>query len=113
MEDWEVTQALANAMGLGWNYAHPREILAEIARLTPSFAGVSGEKLEQAGSPQWPVNDAHPAGSPAIHTATFGRAQGNFVGTVSVSPDGQHGQLFLHTSTKCSLYALSHMANTR
>src|ERR1700741_52423 len=40
MEDWQVTQALANAMGLDWTYDHPSEIMDEIARLTPSFAGV-------------------------------------------------------------------------
>ena len=42
-QEWEATQALANAMGLGglgWSYTHPREIMAEIARLTPTFAGV-------------------------------------------------------------------------
>ena len=39
-EDWEVTQLLANAIGADWNYTHPSEIIDEIARLTPSFAGL-------------------------------------------------------------------------
>jgi formate dehydrogenase major subunit len=39
LEDWEVTQRLAQAMGLDWNYTHPSEIMDEIARLTPTFAG--------------------------------------------------------------------------
>ena len=43
MGDWEVTQALANAMGLGWNYSHPSEVMDEISRLTPSFAGEDPE----------------------------------------------------------------------
>ena len=38
--DWEVTQKLANTMGLDWNYTHPSEIMDEIAATTPSFAGV-------------------------------------------------------------------------
>ena len=41
LADWEVTQKLAQAMGLAWNYAHPSEIMDEIAATTPSFAGVS------------------------------------------------------------------------
>ncbi|MBP6112651.1 MAG: formate dehydrogenase subunit alpha, partial [Sphingobium sp.] len=41
LEDWQVTQALANAMGLGWGYTDSSQIVDEIARLTPSFAGVS------------------------------------------------------------------------
>ena len=38
LADWQVTQALANALGLGWDYAHPSEIMDEIARLTPTTA---------------------------------------------------------------------------
>ena len=41
LEDWQVTQALANAMGAGWSYTDTAQIMDEIARLTPSFAGVS------------------------------------------------------------------------
>ncbi len=55
--DWEVTQLLANAMGARLELHHPSEILDEIARLTPTFAGVSWERLEREGSLQWPVND--------------------------------------------------------
>ena len=46
MGDWEVTQAISNAMGYKMHYTHPSEIMAEIARTTPTFAGVSYEKLD-------------------------------------------------------------------
>src|SRR5690606_29075436 len=39
--DWEVTQKLAQAMGLSWDYTHPSQIMDEIAQTTPSFANVS------------------------------------------------------------------------
>jgi formate dehydrogenase major subunit len=42
------------------NYSHPSEIMDEIARLTPTFAGVSYAKLDRLGSIQWPCNDARP-----------------------------------------------------
>ena len=41
LADWEVTQKLAQAMGLTWDYTHPSEIMDEIAKTTPSFAFVS------------------------------------------------------------------------
>lgn len=91
LSDWEVTQALANAMGLGWDYAHPSEILAEIARLTPSFAGVSWERLERAGSLQWPVNAQFPDGAPVMHVDGFVRGKGKFVVTEYVPTDERTG----------------------
>ena len=54
--DWEITQLLANAMGYPMNYAHPSEIMDEIARLTPTFTGVSFARLDELGSIQWPCN---------------------------------------------------------
>jgi formate dehydrogenase major subunit len=94
MEDWQVTQALANAMDLGWDYAHPSEIMDEIARLTPSFAGVSHARLEAAGSLQWPVDAAHPDGSPIMHVGGFVRGKGRFVVTDYVPTDEKTGPRF-------------------
>ncbi|TAN64743.1 MAG: formate dehydrogenase subunit alpha [Methylobacter sp.] len=75
-QDWEVTQMLANAMGYPMNYSHPSEIMDEIARLTPSFTGVSYEKIERLGSVQWPCNDEAPEGTPIMHTDHFLRENG-------------------------------------
>jgi len=94
LADWEVTQALANALGLGWSYTHPREIMAEIARLTPTFAGVSHERLDREGSLQWPVNEAHPDGSPIMHMEGFVRGKGHFVVTDYVPTDEKTGPRF-------------------
>ncbi len=94
LEDWEVTQQLARAMGLDWNYAHPSEIMDEIARLTPSFKGVSFDRLDQEGSLQWPVNDAAPDGSPIMHIDGFVRGKGKFVVTDYVPTDEKTGPRF-------------------
>jgi len=94
MEDWEVTQALAHAMGLDWNYSHPSEIMDEIARLTPTFAGVSFARLKEAGSLQWPVNEAAPDGSPIMHVDGFVRGKGQFVVTDYVPTDEKTGPRF-------------------
>jgi formate dehydrogenase major subunit len=79
--DWEITQLLANALGLKMNYAHPREIMEEIAALTPTFTGVSFEKLDRLGSLQWPCNDQHPEGTPTMHVDSFVRGKGKFLVT--------------------------------
>ncbi len=74
--DWEVTMALSDALGYPMRYRHPSDIMDEIARLTPTFSGVSYEKLEQMGSIQWPCNDAAPGGTPTMHIGKFVRPQG-------------------------------------
>ena len=79
--DWEVTVALSNALGYPMHYNHPSEIMAEIAALTPSFRGVSYERLNQLGSIQWPCNDAAPNGTPTMHVDAFIRGKGKFINT--------------------------------
>ena len=66
-EDWEITCLISEAMGYPMHYDHPSEIMDEIARLTPTFAGVSFERIEQLGSIQWPCNDRAPEGTPVMH----------------------------------------------
>ena len=92
--DWEVTQDLARALGLDWNYAHPSEIMDEIARLTPTFKGVSHARLDAEGSLQWPVNDAAPEGSPIMHVDGFVRGKGKFMVTDYIPTDEKTGPRF-------------------
>jgi len=77
--DWEITQLLSNAVGYPMNYAHPSEIMDEIARLTPTFTGVSFDRIDQLGSIQWPCNAAHPEGTPTMHVGEFVRGKGKFL----------------------------------
>jgi formate dehydrogenase major subunit len=68
--DWEIIQLIANRLGGNWNYQHPSEIMDEVARLTPLFAGVNYERLEGYKSLQWPV-DADGTDSPLLFTERF------------------------------------------
>ncbi len=92
--DWEVTQMLANAMGANWTYTHPSQIMDEIALTTPSFAGVSYEKLETMGSIQWPCNEKAPQGTPLMHVDGFVRGRGKFIRTEYVATDEKTGPRF-------------------
>jgi formate dehydrogenase major subunit len=92
--DWEITLLLSKALGYKMPYAHPSEIMDEIAALTPTFAGVSYEKLDELGSIQWPCNDAAPEGTPVMHRAGFARGKGLFVLTEYVATDEKVGPRF-------------------
>ena len=81
MQEWEATQALANAMGYPMAYDSAEDILREIAALTPSFAGVTFDLLDREGSVQWPCNDAAPTGTPIMHEEEFVRGRGLFLRT--------------------------------
>ncbi|NBZ89062.1 formate dehydrogenase subunit alpha [Stagnihabitans tardus] len=92
--DWEVTQMFANAMGAEWGYTHPAQIMEEIALTTPSFAGVTYEKLETMGSIQWPCNEKSPEGTPLMHVDGFVRGKGRFINTEYVATDERTGPRF-------------------
>ena len=88
LADWEVTMKLSNAMGYPMSYTHPREIMAEIAALTPTFSGVTYEKIEKHGSVQWPCNESTPElGTEIMHTGKFVRGKGRFIITQYVASD--------------------------
>jgi len=94
LADWEVTMALSNALGFPMHYSHPSEIMDEIAHLTPSFAGVSYEKLDQLGSIQWPCNESAPNGTPMMHVDRFVRGKGKFMITEFVPTEERTGPRF-------------------
>ena len=87
MSEWEVTCALAQAMGYDMHYNNASEIMDEIAKVTPTFAGVSFAKLDKAGSVQWPCNDNAPLGTPIMHVKKFVRGEGQFITTPYVPTD--------------------------
>ncbi|TDF31347.1 formate dehydrogenase subunit alpha [Delftia tsuruhatensis] len=93
--DWEVTQLLANALGYAMHYTHPSEIMAEIAALTPSFAGVNYDKIDRLGSVQWPCNDStEEAGTSIMHRDRFVRGKGRFIITQYVATEEKVTQRF-------------------
>jgi formate dehydrogenase major subunit len=94
MGDWEVTLAFAKALGFAMDYAHPSQIMDEIAAVTPTFKGVSYAKLDELGSVQWPCNDAAPEGTPVMHVGGFVRGKGRFMITEYVATDERVGPRF-------------------
>lgn len=95
LADWEVTLKFANALGYPMHYDHPEQIMQEIAELTPSFRGVSYEKIERLGSVQWPCNEnTDEAGTPIMHIDKFVRGKGKFFNTLYIASDEKVTQKF-------------------
>ncbi|MAH22135.1 MAG: formate dehydrogenase subunit alpha [Thaumarchaeota archaeon] len=77
--DWQITCQIAERMGgKGFHFEHPSQIMDEIARLTPSYGGISFERLEVEGL-QWPCPTREHLGTPILHTKTFTRGKGLFL----------------------------------
>ncbi|CBV41781.1 formate dehydrogenase subunit alpha [Halomonas elongata] len=93
-EDWEVTVELSRALGYPMDYRHPSEIMDEIAQLTPTFTGVSYDKLERLGSLQWPCNAEHPEGTPTMHEIDFPIGPGRFAITEYVATEERANRRF-------------------
>jgi formate dehydrogenase major subunit len=92
--EWQIVSEIATAMGYPMSYAHPSEIMDEIAELTPTFSGVSFELIDKLGSVQWPCNPAAPAGTPIMHIDEFVRGKGHFVPTPYVPTDERSTRRF-------------------
>ena len=92
--EWDVACRLARALGYPMRYEHPSEIMDEIAALTPTFAGVSFEKLDAVGSVQWPCTEAAPSGTRIMHVDGFVRGKGNFAITQYVPTDERSNARF-------------------
>ena len=82
--DWQIVADLAQRMDGaarsarfgGWQYDSPAAIMEEIAALTPSYGGVSFQRLEERGDLQWPVPAADHPGTAFLHKGKFSRGLG-------------------------------------
>jgi formate dehydrogenase major subunit len=92
--EWDIVSQIATAMGYPMHYDHPSQIMDEIASVTPTFAGVSFDKLDEVGSIQWPCNEGAPDGTPIMHVESFTRGLGRFVPTPFVPTDERSTRRF-------------------
>jgi formate dehydrogenase alpha subunit len=77
--DWEIVCEIAKRMGRsGFDYTSASQIMCEINCLTPSYAGITYERLEHGGL-QWPCPTLEHPGTPILHTQIFTRGKGKFI----------------------------------
>ena len=78
-QDWEIVCQIAKKMGAsGFDFSSAQQIMEEAARLTPSYGGISYERLEKLGWLQWPCPNAEHPGTPYLHKDKFARGLGKF-----------------------------------
>ncbi len=87
LSEWETVCRLSTALGYPMHYDRAADIMDEIAALTPTFAGVSFDKLDREGGMQWPVPDAASLGTRILHENGFVRGRGKFFLTRYVATD--------------------------
>lgn len=86
--DWWITSQIARRMGAkGFDYQSAGDIMTEINKVTPSYAGITYSRLEKGGI-QWPCPNTEHPGTPILHTAQFSRGKGHFV-TLSFRPPAE------------------------
>jgi formate dehydrogenase major subunit/formate dehydrogenase alpha subunit len=84
--DWEILGELARRAGYqGMHYADAAAIMTEIARLTPSYAGINYQRIESLGL-CWPCPDRTHPGTPILHRERFTRGLGHFSPTGYTPP---------------------------
>jgi formate dehydrogenase major subunit len=76
-EDWVILQMLANKMGQSWNYTSARDIFDETTKCTPSYAGMTYERLAGDGL-HWPCPTKEHPGTPVLHIGRFTKGLGTF-----------------------------------
>jgi formate dehydrogenase major subunit len=84
-EDWVIIQEIANAMGSDWKYQSAYDINEEIRQLTPSYGGITWERVGHTGL-QWPCPTLEHPGTPYLHKGTFARGKGLMVGIAFKEP---------------------------
>jgi formate dehydrogenase alpha subunit len=76
-DDWKIFCEIATRMGFPMAYDSSQQIMEEISRVTPSYAGISYERIEHEGL-HWPCPTAEHPGTPILHGAQFTRGKGLF-----------------------------------
>jgi len=78
--DWWITCQIARRMqGNGFEFDHPSQITDEIASVTPSYGGITYNRLIKEGSLQWPCPTPEHPGTAILHTQQFTRGKGRFI----------------------------------
>lgn len=75
--DWEILCRIASKMGYEMHYPNAEAVFDEMARVTPSYAGMDYVRLEKGGL-QWPCPTKDHPGTKFLHKDKFVRGKGLF-----------------------------------
>jgi len=83
--DWEIVAAISSKLGYPMAYGSAAEIMAEINQVTPSYAGITYERIEKEGI-QWPCPSTDHPGTRFLHKDRFTRGLGLFHAVEFIPP---------------------------
>jgi len=86
--DWWITSQIASRMGYEMTYENSEAIFEEIRTLTPSYAGITYERIKFEGL-HWPCPSVDHPGTPMLHVGKFPRGKGLFHAIDYIPPDEQ------------------------
>ena len=66
LPDWKIIAELSNRIGYPMDYDWPAQIMREISSLTPIYAGISYERLDEEFGLQWPCSDKEHPGTAVL-----------------------------------------------
>jgi formate dehydrogenase major subunit/formate dehydrogenase alpha subunit len=75
--DWKICCEIATRMGYPMAYENSQQIMEEISRVTPSYAGLSYDRIAHEGI-HWPCPTSEHPGTPILHREQFTRGKGLF-----------------------------------
>ena len=75
------------ALHAGWDYGSASDVMAEVNALSPIYAGITYQRLEEGAQLQWPVPSEDHPGTPILHVDKFSRGLGRFAAVEDVPPD--------------------------
>ncbi len=103
-DDWKITSEIAKRMGYPMAYKNAREIFEEIMKVTPSYAGITYDRIDREGL-HWPCPSQEHPGTPILHTEQFTRGKGVFHAIDYISPAEQVDEEYpLYLTTGRVLY---------
>jgi formate dehydrogenase alpha subunit len=76
-DDWWITAQISTRMGYPMPYAGADEIMTEIAKVTPSYGGITFDRIDYIGL-HWPCPAADHPGTPILHSQQFPIGKGKF-----------------------------------
>jgi formate dehydrogenase major subunit len=88
-EDWAITVELANRLDLGWRYASPADVFAEMKLTMKSLDNITWERLEAENAVTYPSLSPGDPGQAIVFADGFPRAEGRarFAPASVISPD--------------------------
>jgi formate dehydrogenase alpha subunit len=107
LPDWDIIARLATAMGYPMHYKNTEEIFDELTALTPSYAGMTYERLGYDGL-QWPCPTEDHPGTVYMHKDTFSRGLGKFHAVPYQSPAEQPDEKYPFFLTTGRMFAHFH-----